>query len=315
VDDGSTDGTPQILEKLGAEIRILRKANGGQASAFNHGIPECQGEIIAFLDGDDWWRPQKLRRVVQSMTANPSVGVLGHGIVEVSVDGSVRPQAPDKAERFRLNSLGAARVFRLRKSFLGTSRMAFRADILRRIGRVPTALTIEADEYLFTLGTALSETLILPETLAFYRLHGSNLYSAGARDRAGLRRKGQVLHTLASSLNSELPVYGVAPEIVQCVTEIVQAESDQIRLRLDGGFPWDTVHIERKIYRIMHEDAPASHRLFRSLTMIPALVLPPRYFYAGRDWLSTNKWYKLIRRLFLPVPKTTRVAGPGEFRA
>jgi hypothetical protein len=36
-----------------------------QASAFNAGIPECQGEIIAFLDGDDWWAPGKLRAVAE----------------------------------------------------------------------------------------------------------------------------------------------------------------------------------------------------------------------------------------------------------
>lgn len=46
VDDGSTDRTQEIV----------RKKNGGQASAFNAGIPECKGEIVAFLDGDDWWR-------------------------------------------------------------------------------------------------------------------------------------------------------------------------------------------------------------------------------------------------------------------
>ena len=54
VDDGSTDRTPDILSKFASEIRILQKPNGGQASAFNLGIPQCRGDIIAFLDGDDW---------------------------------------------------------------------------------------------------------------------------------------------------------------------------------------------------------------------------------------------------------------------
>src|SRR5208283_2761542 len=57
VDDGSQDRTPEIAAKFGPQVRLLRKANGGQASAFNAGIPECQGEIVAFLDGDDWWAP------------------------------------------------------------------------------------------------------------------------------------------------------------------------------------------------------------------------------------------------------------------
>lgn len=315
VDDGSTDRTPEILSKFASQVRILRKPNGGQASAFNQGIPECRGEIVAFLDGDDWWAPQKLSRVVQAMTANRSLGIVGHGIVQFSTDGSTRLEAPDKAERFTLDCLAAARLFRMRKSFLGTSRMVIRADLLRRIGPVPTTLTIEADEYLFTLGAALGEVMILPETLTYYRLHGTNLYNAGGGDCTGLRRKGQVVHALASSLRSELPMRGVIPQVIQCVVEIVQAESDQIRLTLDGGAPWETVQVERKIYRIMHEGAPFSHRLFKNLIMLFALMLPPRWFYAGRRWLGSKKWYNRARRLFLPVPKLSRVAGPEEFKA
>src|SRR6202047_5371649 len=59
VDDGSTDRTPEIVRKFEPQVRLIRKANGGQASAFNTGIPECSGQIIAFLDGDDWWTPGK----------------------------------------------------------------------------------------------------------------------------------------------------------------------------------------------------------------------------------------------------------------
>src|ERR1700683_4600223 len=61
VDDGSTNRPPEIVRKFEPRVRLIRKKNGGQASAFNIGIPECRGEIIAFLDGDDWWAPGKLQ--------------------------------------------------------------------------------------------------------------------------------------------------------------------------------------------------------------------------------------------------------------
>ncbi len=80
VDDGSTDSTPEIIRKFVPHVRLLRKLNGGQASAFNAGIPECKGQIVAFLDGDDWWEPQKLsvvaaefeshRKLARSATAS-----------------------------------------------------------------------------------------------------------------------------------------------------------------------------------------------------------------------------------------------------
>src|SRR5580704_10746400 len=66
VDDGSTDRTPEIVQKFSSRVHSLRKDNGGQASAFNFGIPHAEGEIVAFLDGDDWWAPNKLSRVAQT---------------------------------------------------------------------------------------------------------------------------------------------------------------------------------------------------------------------------------------------------------
>src|SRR5271165_2805562 len=90
VDDGSTDRTPEILSKFASQIRVLRKPNGGQASAFNHGIPQCRGELIAFLDADDWWAPDKLSQVVKAMAVEPEVGFVGHSIVSVFQDGTRR---------------------------------------------------------------------------------------------------------------------------------------------------------------------------------------------------------------------------------
>jgi glycosyltransferase involved in cell wall biosynthesis len=59
VDDGSTDGTPAIVEKFLSRLRHIRKKNGDQASAFNAAILELSGSIVAFLDGDDWWAKEK----------------------------------------------------------------------------------------------------------------------------------------------------------------------------------------------------------------------------------------------------------------
>jgi glycosyltransferase involved in cell wall biosynthesis len=53
--DGSTDRTPEIVRRFQPQVCLIRRTNGGHASAFNAGIPETRGEIIAFLDGDDWW--------------------------------------------------------------------------------------------------------------------------------------------------------------------------------------------------------------------------------------------------------------------
>jgi hypothetical protein len=315
VDDGSTDRTPEIVRKFAPQVRLIRKSNGGQASAFNAGIPECQGEIIAFLDGDDWWAGNKLSRVAQAMAADPALGIVGHGILESFPDGTLRSVAPDKSERLRLNSLAAARVFRLRKSYLGTSRMTLRTSIARQILPVPESLLIEADEYLFTLAAALGDLLILQQPLTHYRLHGGNLYMAAGSAGGGLLRKQRSMEALAASLQKELPRIGVPSSAVTCVVEIIQAEADQMRLMLAGGSPWEAFRTENKIYEVMHTDASLSHRLFRALTTSPALFLPPRWFYAVRRAMGKLSWYRAARNKIVPVPEITRVAGPDEFKA
>jgi len=315
VDDGSTDRTPEIVRRFEPGVRLLRKANGGQASAFNAGIPECKGEIIALLDGDDRWASGKLRRVADTLRRDSAIGLVGHAIHEVFPDRRQRTAAPEKDERLRLNSVAAAKVFRLRKSYLGTSRMTLRAELARRILPVPQELVIEADEYLFTMAAAMSEIVILREALTFYCIHGGNLYVSAGGGKAGLRRKQQVLAALAKSLRSALTGEGVAPDVTECVIELVAVEADHLRLMLDGGAPWDTVRTETKVYEIMHGDAAKWQRLFRAATMIPAMFLPPRWFYAGREWLGKRKWYRRAREQALPMPKITRVAGSDEFKA
>ena len=315
VDDGSTDRTPEIVKKFEPRVRLLRKENGGQASAFNAGIPECKGEIVAFLDGDDWWAPRKLRRIADVFAKECEVGLVGHGIIETFADQKERIVAPEKDERLRLDSLSAARVFRLRKSYLGTSRMALRTRLARKILPVPEELVIEADEYVFTLAAAMSEIIILREALTHYHIHGGNLYLAPGNESKGLRRKQQVMEVLACLFRTILPEKGIPPDVAECVVEIVQAEADQLRLMADGGRPWETFRTENKLYEVLHADASRGQRLFRAITMLPALVLPPRRYYAVRRWLSSRSWYRRIREKAVPVPEITHVAGPKEFQA
>jgi glycosyltransferase involved in cell wall biosynthesis len=61
VDDGSLDRTADVVERLPAPVRLIRKANGGPATARNLGARHARGDWLALLDADDWWLPDKLR--------------------------------------------------------------------------------------------------------------------------------------------------------------------------------------------------------------------------------------------------------------
>jgi glycosyltransferase involved in cell wall biosynthesis len=67
VNDGSTDGGPEIVERLADEgpIKVLHKPNGGQSSARNYGVAHSKSSLIAFLDQDDVWYPNHLAELIE----------------------------------------------------------------------------------------------------------------------------------------------------------------------------------------------------------------------------------------------------------
>ena len=313
VDDGSQDRTPEIVARFAPQARLIRKANGGQASAFNAGIPQCQGEIVAFLDGDDWWASGKLRQVVAAFSENPGVGLIGHSITEVLADGVRRSELVRESPRFRIDSVAGARLFRLRKSFLGTSRMAYRTEILRRIGTVPETLTIQADEFLFTLGALFSEVLLLREPLTFYRLHGQNLFQVSDGSATALGRKHAVLLALVESLRRRFAEERIPEEVCKAVIEAVEAEADALQLCLGGGTPLDTIRTELRTYRIDHENVSSLRWVLKSLSLFPALFLSPKRFAEWKQKLASNSLYRKARQRLLPQPHHPHIDRTGDW--
>ncbi len=71
VDDGSTDGTGEMLETFGSAVTCLRQANRGPAAARNRGIRAGRAPLVAFLDSDDRWHPEKLQIQAAAMERDP----------------------------------------------------------------------------------------------------------------------------------------------------------------------------------------------------------------------------------------------------
>ncbi len=70
VDDGSTDNTNELL-RHSEDITVIHQANQGVSAARNRGIAACSGLLVAFLDSDDLWRPDKLAAQVSFFNQNP----------------------------------------------------------------------------------------------------------------------------------------------------------------------------------------------------------------------------------------------------
>ena len=78
VDDGSSDQTQEVVQSYLAKdgkVRYVKQVNQGLSGARNTGISETSGNLIAFLDDDDWWLPEKLEKQVAFMEAHPEIGM------------------------------------------------------------------------------------------------------------------------------------------------------------------------------------------------------------------------------------------------
>ncbi|GIX46766.1 MAG: glycosyl transferase [Candidatus Tectimicrobiota bacterium] len=73
VDDGSQDDTPAVVQAFGSQLTYLRQAHAGVSAARNRGAAAARGELLAFLDSDDLWLPQKLAAQVALLQRRPQV--------------------------------------------------------------------------------------------------------------------------------------------------------------------------------------------------------------------------------------------------
>ncbi|MEJ5945816.1 glycosyltransferase [Pseudokineococcus basanitobsidens] len=90
VDDGSTDGTPEVLEALAREdprIEVVRSAPAGVSAARNLGLARARGRYVAFLDSDNEWRPAFLQTAVAAMAGAGARAA--YAVSEVHRDGGV----------------------------------------------------------------------------------------------------------------------------------------------------------------------------------------------------------------------------------
>jgi Glycosyl transferase family 2 len=294
VDDGSRDGTAKQLSAFTDRVRIVRKENGGQASALNLGVTLAKGDIVAFLDGDDWWHPRKLQAVVDYLLRNPAVGMVGHGIVEVAADGK-RALGPGELIRFDLKSESGPATLNRVACFLGTSRLTCRRSVLERLLPIPEAMVIEADEYLFTLGGAVAEVAVLDEPLCYYRLHSQNLYQFGDYDPVRFKRKHLALAALAETLPTRLRALGVSEESANKVVENTALDARRLALVIHGGHIGMAFPVEWAAMRAYSEQWPLHRWPVKAVMLLLALALPPKLFYRLR------RRYGILRKLAVGI--------------
>jgi glycosyltransferase involved in cell wall biosynthesis len=182
VDDGSTDDTQERLAAYAGRIRSIYQANQSVAAARNTGIQAARGRLIAFLDADDLWHPQKLELQVRYLARHPEVGLvavdrLGEGMTQWPVLDGDRPRPrPISLEELII------------QPYFAPSGVLVRKECFTRVGSFDTSLR-NAEDYDMWIRIAASYPIVKLEVpLWWYRVHGANKsYVPARQEAAGLR--------------------------------------------------------------------------------------------------------------------------------
>jgi glycosyltransferase involved in cell wall biosynthesis len=186
VDDGSTDGSREIIAGYGDRILPILQPNGKQAAAFNSGFAASKGEIIVFLDSDDYLFPTAIEQIVQIW--KPELAKIHYRLQVVNSNGDPLGFSYPQGGK----PLSTGEVWRLLLE-LGsynstpTSGNALSRRALEKVLPIPDAYRLTADDYLSIRIPFFGEVAAIEEPLAAYRIHTSNQWalSTMASDRFG----------------------------------------------------------------------------------------------------------------------------------
>jgi glycosyltransferase involved in cell wall biosynthesis len=95
VDDGSTDRTPEIVRaqaEADPRFRLVRQTNAGVTRARNRGIAEAKAGLVAFLDADDLWHPEKIERQLRRLEERPEAGLVWCWSIGIDENDAIMPQ-------------------------------------------------------------------------------------------------------------------------------------------------------------------------------------------------------------------------------
>lgn len=172
VDDGSSDDSIAVIEAYGERVRLIKQKNQGVCVARNKGAKLATGDIIAFFDSDDIWRPQKLERQVAAFEADEAVGLVSCGM------RGFDPNGKTVYENIVGKSGWCAEEIILFKPVINfsASAIAVRREIFEKLGGFDERRELyAAEDREFCYRVAKTSKLVfIPDILLEYRLHGGN---------------------------------------------------------------------------------------------------------------------------------------------
>jgi len=279
VDDGSTDESRSIIAAYGDRLKpILLDSNVGQGGGFNAGYAAAQGDLIMFLDADDFMLPGAARRIISKRKRGTSLYL--YRMRYADEDGNLSGMHP--ARGFSTGDI--SELLRTNGRYHGTitSGMVFSRRLLQSIMPMETAgFRQGADGYLATLAPLYGEVRACSDTISAYRLHDGQ-HTSPSPDSIARRARYRILHDKARYrvLRAHSRKLGLPVAESLSRNDEYHIKERLISLMFDPDhhpIADDTVpELLRECRRLALQQGAGAYRYLRAAWWTLLLVLPPK---------------------------------------
>jgi hypothetical protein len=322
VDDGSTDGSHEVIERYGDRVISVLKPNGGQGSAFNAGFERASGSIVIFLDADDLLDESVAARVAEAFARQAQIAKVHYRLEVVDRFGRRTGETVPRSG-IVLPSGDLRELVRRHPDDLPyppSTGNAFAAWALARVLPMPEEdYRLQADHYLLNLVPLLGAVEVLDGTGGCYRVHGENAWSVLDLDAC---RPALLLERVRALMGTAQTTHGHMKELAQSLglesfpdparedRSLVLLSHRLISLKLDRELhPFPADRLARLGLRGATEAArrsslPIGIRILHIGWFLAIPVAPPRLAsWLAEQMLHSERrgrlswWVDLLRRL------------------
>ena len=187
VDDGSTDRSHELIAGYGDRIHSLFQPNGKQGTAFNNGFACSRGDIVIFLDADDYLYDSAVEKIVEAWS--PNIAKVHYRLSVVDSNGNPKGFSLPQGEQFLDTNLAKEKILSEGAcNSVPTSGNALSRKVMEQVFPIPDEFKTTADDYLSVLIPLYGEMVAIEEALGAYRIHDNNQWALVELDGSRFRR-------------------------------------------------------------------------------------------------------------------------------
>jgi glycosyltransferase involved in cell wall biosynthesis len=270
VDDGSTDSSPEIVQRF--PVRYIRQRNRGLADARNSGIRESKGSYVVFLDADDRLKPEAIETGVRAIELRPDCAIAVGDHVFISADGSYL------ASSNKVDPLGSYYEALLKSNFIEMiSSALFRRSVFDEVGVFDATLPVAEDYELYLRIGRVRPICCHSVVVAEYRRHEGNM---SLNSELMLTTTLQVLKGHARYVRNDS---GRRRALREGLRSWQKQYGRQLALELARSFPTlRMVHLRRKVL-LLAGYYPQGLLMLMLLRVVPTLGQRPPALHLGQQ--------------------------------